>query len=923
MNFKSVDKKYRPIPFWSWNEKLECEETRRQVGIMDEAGIGGFFMHARGGLMTEYMGDEWFDNVRAATEEGNARGMHPWAYDENGWPSGFGGGKINGLGLDYQQKMLNCEPLTDKNAALSNTVAVIGEYRYYYDVNEFYVDVLDERVIAEFIDRIYCEYERRMGGTFEGFFTDEPQIMRTGSFPWSFILPARFLERYGYELVPRLNELFFNEGEYEQTRVDFWRLVTDLFSTSFFRQIYEWCEERGYKFTGHLLLEEEFLGAMRSSGASMPHYEYFSIPGMDWLGRPIRDCLTPTALGSAAAQLGKKQVLSETFALSGHNVSHSELKRIYEWQMVRGVNLLCTHLEGYSLRGIRKRDYPPAMYYQQPWWCDMNIFFDSMSRIGMLLAEGRIAADTLLIEPQSTAWKLYRGDAGESAGDVRAEIKHYNDALISDMKKLEKKHILYHLGDEILMERHGSVRDGKLVIGEMSYSRVVIPENLGLLPETVALLDEFVRCGGAIVSVDELASNPITEESELTYTKREFDNYDLHYFVNSTGKRISATFSRGNLALDIVTGETYDFCGSHTFEPTESLVIIDTHEPRVRRAERAETEKLSLCGQWRVKDATYNSITLDRCDYYFDGELIARNGYVLDILPRINERRRATELVQVYRFEVEALPRVLFLCTETPETFSITCNGAAVDTTPVGDFVDKSFKLLDISHAARLGENELVITSTVVQSESTYVHLSNSWAFETMKNSLSYDMEIEPVYIVGDFGARILGEMDGFEPASYRIDGTPVITEKPETVLAEALDASGYPMFAGILTLERTFDIDDVNRHVRLYGKGINAIHLKVNGSEVAVKLFAPYEVDISPYLIIGENTLELTVVNNLRNMQGPLHLNEGDGAWISPRSFFRESNVFAHAPGAGEDCHDVLPHFEERIGLVYFGLEE
>ena len=78
MDFKNVDKKYRPIPFWSWNEKLDTEETKRQIRIMDEAGIGGYFMHARGGLLTEYMGEEWFDNVKASIEEGDKRGMHSW-----------------------------------------------------------------------------------------------------------------------------------------------------------------------------------------------------------------------------------------------------------------------------------------------------------------------------------------------------------------------------------------------------------------------------------------------------------------------------------------------------------------------------------------------------------------------------------------------------------------------------------------------------------------------------------------------------------------------------------------------------------------------------------------------------------------------------------------------------------------------------
>ena len=58
MDFKNVGIKYRPIPFWSWNEKLETEETQAQIGQMKEAGLGGFFMHARGGLETEYLSRE-------------------------------------------------------------------------------------------------------------------------------------------------------------------------------------------------------------------------------------------------------------------------------------------------------------------------------------------------------------------------------------------------------------------------------------------------------------------------------------------------------------------------------------------------------------------------------------------------------------------------------------------------------------------------------------------------------------------------------------------------------------------------------------------------------------------------------------------------------------------------------------------------
>ena len=86
--------RYRPIPFWSWNDKLDPEELRRQIRSMRAASMGGFFMHARGGLETEYMSEEWFTAIKASIEEAKAQGMNAWCYDENGWPSGFAGMKL-------------------------------------------------------------------------------------------------------------------------------------------------------------------------------------------------------------------------------------------------------------------------------------------------------------------------------------------------------------------------------------------------------------------------------------------------------------------------------------------------------------------------------------------------------------------------------------------------------------------------------------------------------------------------------------------------------------------------------------------------------------------------------------------------------------------------------------------------------------
>lgn len=207
---------------------------------------------------------------------------------------------------------------------------------------------------------------------------DEPQISRNG-IPWSFVLPQEYQNKYQTPLEPLLIELFFETGDYKNTRCKFWSLIRDLFVDNFMRPIYEWCESNKKLLTGHMVLEERLHTQTASSRAVMAQYEYLHIPGMDWLGKRKCVSIIPRQVSSVAHQLGKKQVLSETFALSGWNVSFREMRKMFEQQMVRGVTLLCQHLEGYSLRGIRKRDYPPSLFFQQPWWSEYKKFNDLVS----------------------------------------------------------------------------------------------------------------------------------------------------------------------------------------------------------------------------------------------------------------------------------------------------------------------------------------------------------------------------------------------------------------------------------------------------------------------------------------------------------------------------------------------------------------
>ena len=185
------EKEYRPIPFWSWNDKLELPKLKAQIRWMKENGIGGFFMHARSGLQTEYLSEEWMQCIAGCTEEAEKLGMKAWAYDENGWPSGFAGGKLLEDPKNCDKYIETKEGVYDAHADVSYLVAEEelvrafngekeGDYlNLYIHTSVSTSDILNPEVVEKFLTLTHEAYKARFGESFsekiEGFFTDEPR----------------------------------------------------------------------------------------------------------------------------------------------------------------------------------------------------------------------------------------------------------------------------------------------------------------------------------------------------------------------------------------------------------------------------------------------------------------------------------------------------------------------------------------------------------------------------------------------------------------------------------------------------------------------------------------------------------------------------------------------------------------------------
>ncbi|RLG75478.1 MAG: hypothetical protein DRO12_05435 [Thermoprotei archaeon] len=406
--FKEPPKAFRGAPFWSINDVLKEEEVAKQVALLDEAGFGGAFFHAREGLVTPFLSDEWFRAFEAAVKEARSRGMHVWIYDEDRWPSGFAGGYVPALGDRYRAKalimimdtkcfegpdmvaMFRCE--TDENGfplrcerihrgEASSKYLYLTFVRYTAPVGDVwfsgfsYIDTLSREAVAKFIEIAYKPYVEKfgdfIGSVIPGVFTDEPNMYRfriaptfrkvtfpprggrypVYAVPWTDDFREYFKKLNGYDIVDKLPELFFDIGSYVKTRYDFWRTATLLFVESYTKQIYEWCDKHNLKLTGHFLAEDTLLSQI-VVGAVMPHYEYMHIPRIDHLGYQVwNSLLTVKQVASIANQLGKERVMCETYGCLGNYPTFEDRKWIGDFLYALGVNMLVHHLVPYSMRG--------------------------------------------------------------------------------------------------------------------------------------------------------------------------------------------------------------------------------------------------------------------------------------------------------------------------------------------------------------------------------------------------------------------------------------------------------------------------------------------------------------------------------------------------------------------------------------------
>lgn len=554
--FKHPTAEYRAAPFWAWNTKLDKSLLNSEIDCMKEMGFGGFHMHTRVGMATRYLSDEFMGFIRSCVEKAKDCDMLAWLYDEDKWPSGYGGGYVtenhenrqkyilftatpynsegeqenvndasakvsrNGKGellarydvqldgqgylLSYKMLQENQEPLGEVWYAYMETAASSPWFN-----NQAYVDTLSKKAVKCFIDTTHEAYKKAVGDSFGGdipaIFTDEPQFTYKGTFkfaadksdvtiPYTSDFDQTYYERYGERFLPFLPEVFWDKKQgVSVVRYRYHDHIAERFVSAFADQVGGWCKQNGIMLTGHVMNEPTLLSQTSSVGDAMRSYRSFTLPGVDMLCDD-RELTTVKQAASAAHQYGYPGVLSECYGVTNWNFDFRGHKLQGDWQAALGVSVRVPHLYWVAMGGEAKRDYPASIGHQSPWYKEYSYIEDHLARVGTVMTRGTADISIGVIHPVESYW-LHFGPNQQTRlirDDMERRFSETINWLIHNSLDFD------YICESLLDSQFENTPKG-FKVGKMTYDVIVVPYLETIRRTTLEKLETFARRGGKII----------------------------------------------------------------------------------------------------------------------------------------------------------------------------------------------------------------------------------------------------------------------------------------------------------------------------------------------------------------------------------------------------------------------------------------
>ena len=977
-DWQNPGKKFRSAPFWSWNGKLEKEELLHQIRIFKEMGMGGFFMHSRIGLATEYMSQEWFEMIHCCIGEAEIQDMDAWLYDEDRWPSGYAGGLVtkepenrlhlifltevpyeecatfevdreaiglfaavvDGINAEKVRKISTPAEVTKGETLLQFVFCADFDYSWYNDCS--YLNPLKPEAVQKFIDLTHEKYFQecgsKFGGRVPGIFTDEPQYgyavtqrdwLNETKYSTTFDMQIRdiILERYGYDITERIYELFFDvkECEFPVSRMHYIKVMTELFLKNYGKPIGDWCKKHNLCYTGHVMGEDYLARQVWNCGSPMRYYRYMDMPGIDMLSEFSSNYFIARELSSAGRQFGLKDRLAELYGCTGWEFPPAGHKAIGDWLLALGVNFRCQHLAHYTMAGEGKRDYPASIREHLPWYKEYKNVEDYFARICTILAHGTEKCDILLLSPNESAWCLI-------CKDFLTDKRMYAlDKEFADLNmQLQRDTLDFDIGDEGILAEDGKVIDGKLQVGLMAYSAVVLPRMLTMRETTWELLAEFRKAGGIVIFTDDTLPRIDGVKDErigaLQEKCREFSLATLEKF-----RKVKLSKNHGEIIIQSRYGDAFDML----FAVNASCVPVSTERVpgwSVPRVTERKTEFAQIDIQWQtMQEGTVYELNPENGEIYSadaeknDGKYLIHTSFAalqsrlfivtaedLPVSKSIEQPAAVeyAELPQTFDYQTNNVNLLIL------DHFNCSLSGKAFNDQPeyvltLDDRIRTALNIpvrkasmvqpwVETPFCGECGSVELTAefeceykamneVFLALETPEQFKIILNGIEISNQTNSYFFDNSLKKVMLpenILQYGTNKLVlqvqyncRFSGLEAVyiggnfgvrQHGVSG--IITALPEKLIRRSWTEQGFPFYNGSITYKCWVKRNSNRQFMLKLPEFAGALcKVKCNGATVKNCMWEPYEVDLSESAAVGANNLlELEVTGSPRNMMGP-----------------------------------------------------
>ncbi len=660
--FVDPPKIYSPMPFWFWNGRLDPAEVQAEVRRMMDQHVYGAFLHARDGLLTPYLSEDWFAAFGAGLEEAKRVGFYFNFVDEYDWPSGevrniwMSGNhqsevlarnpKFHMRSLAYKEQIVHGpQPVSlPKVSDLQSVVAVrwLGGGRVDpkslrslalpadgapvewtapdgdWIVMEFYleesmgldggvVDLMNPDAMKLYFDLSYGEYYRRFapyfGSTIRFSFSDHEGDFgfRIG---WTPVLYDSFAARNGYDLRSVLPLLVYDGGgESRDVRKDYLATVTSLYQNSYWNGITAAANKLGIARSGHAWEETLQTGAI-FEGSLFALERGLNPVGVDSLGDFGRQPLN-FKVAQSVADFERRRFACENQGVQGTDsyLDMQGLRKPTNSIGAWGVNLFIPHAFDYD---VKRANYAPD-WLHQPYWPYFHNYADYVRRISFMNSEdSHHATGVLLYYPMLSVWAESNPKFNHDTDYQRlAEPQYWRNrtVLINDyytrmILRLAERQWDYNIADDFYFEQ-ARVEGNELVIGPQRFRTIVLPPITTISPATLVKILEFYRAGGTVIGIRMLPSAVEETEKNAAVIQSGVDE-----LFGTNAARTAESFTANHNASG---GTAY-----YVSESVESLVdLLDAHATKDVRVISGSPdhffaqhrEKSGLSYYWFVNDS--------------------------------------------------------------------------------------------------------------------------------------------------------------------------------------------------------------------------------------------------------------------------------------------------------------------------------